>query len=357
MKVAFLAQHLKASGGAERVLSVFANELSSREGFEVSVVLMFPQGSEYRLDSRVRKVYLYNDDSQYAASSPFDRILKIRYALKELKTDYAIPFLWFICLYTFAATVGTNTKLIQTVRNNPALVPGSSVMRAVRLATMRFSHGCFVQNTAQLEYFPKSLRDKMVVIPNPISDEFLELEVDPTVSNTVVMVGRLVEQKNHIMMLKAVSLLRDQGRIVKVLIYGDGDLRQDISNEIKQAGLSDICKLMGSTEDVPSVFSKAGVYVLTSRYEGQPNSLLEAMASGLPCISTDCPTGPSDFISDGENGYLVSIDDVPTLAERVGELLASPSLRSRLGINAKKSILNACSPKMLTDRLIDAFIH
>ena len=222
---------------------------------------------------------------------------------------------------------------------------------------MRFSHGCFVQNTAQLEYFPKSLRDKMVVIPNPISDEFLELEVDPTVSDTVVMVGRLVEQKNHIMMLKAVSLLRDQGRIVKVLIYGDGDLRQDISNEIKQAGLSDICKLMGSTEDVPSVFSKAGVYVLTSRYEGQPNSLLEAMASGLPCISTDCPTGPSDFISDGENGYLVSIDDVPTLAERVGELLASPSLRSRLGINAKKSILNACSPKMLTDRLIDAFIH
>lgn len=357
MRVAFLAQHLRASGGAERVLSVFANEMSSRKDFEVSVVLMFPQESEYMLDSRVRKVCLYDSESQYGASSPFDRIRKVRYAIRELKIDYAIPFLWFICLYTFVALIGTKTKVILTVRNNPALVPGSGFMRAARLVAIRFSHGCFVQNKAQLEYFPKKLRAKIAVIPNPISNEFLELEVDPTSSDIVVMVGRLVEQKNHGMMLKAVSMLRDQGRNVRVFIYGDGDLRQVISDEIENAGLSDNCILMGGTRDVPGVFVKAGVYVLTSRYEGQPNSLLEAMASGLPCISTDCPTGPSDFIVDRENGFLISTDDACTLAERMGELLDSPSLRSKLGVNAKKTILKSCSPKILTDRLIDAFIH
>lgn len=356
MRVAFLAQHLKSSGGAERVLSVFANEMSSRQGYEVSVVLMFPQESEYWLDSRVRKVYLYESESQYSDSSSFDRMRIIRNELKASRIDYAIPFLWFICLYTFAASIGTNVKVIQTVRNNPALVPSSVIMRAARLVAIRFSHGCFVQNKAQLEYFPKRLRAKMTVIPNPVSSEFLDLETDPSSYDVVVMVGRLVEQKNHSMMLKAVSKLLDQGRDIKVLIYGEGDLRQDIAAEIEKLGLSCNCRLMGGTRDVPSVFSKAGVYVLTSRYEGQPNSLLEAMASGLPCISTDCPTGPSDFLVDGQNGFLVDVDDVDVLASRLAGLLESPSMRTEIGLAAKETISEACSPRVLTDRLIDAFI-
>jgi len=356
MKIAFLAQHLRSSGGAERVLSVFANEMSSRQGYEVSVILMFPQESEYRLDSRVRRVCLYESERQYGASNPFDRIRKVRDEFKASGIDYAIPFLWFICLYTFAASIGTNVKVIQTVRNNPALVPSSRAMRVARLVAMRFSHGCFVQNNAQLEYFPKGLRAKMAVIPNPVSSVFLELETDPSRFDTVVMVGRLVEQKNHNMMLKAVSRLCEQGRKIKVLIYGDGDLRQVLAADIEKAGLSENCKLMGGTRDVPGVFSKAGLYVLTSRYEGQPNSLLEAMASGLPCISTDCPTGPSDFLVDGQNGFLVGIDDVDTLASRLARLLDSPSMRTEIGHAAKETISEACSPRVLTDRLIDAFI-
>ena len=80
------------------------------------------------------------------------------------------------------------------------------------------------------------------------------------------------------------------------------------------------------------------------------------MASGLPCISTDCPTGPSDFIVDGVNGYLVDIDDTDTLTQRISMLMNDPARRDAIGREAKKTIALLCSPSVLTERLIDAFI-
>lgn len=356
MRVVFVAQQLMASGGAERVLSVFANEMANRGDFEVSVVLMYPLDNEYSLHQSINRMTLFESAETYTHCSIHKRASKLRSALKELDADYAIPFLWFIGLYTALASLGLKTRVIQTVRNNPALVPGSALMRLMRTFALAASVGCFTQNQAQKDYFPKLLQRKITIIPNPISQMFFECNCKPSSSNQIVMVGRLEDQKNQTMLFDAIAQLAEKGEVYEVLVYGGGKRKSYLESYIADLGLAGSCHLMGQTSDVAAVFSAAGLYVLTSRYEGQPNSLLEAMASGLPCISTDCPTGPSDFIVDGVNGYLVDIDDTNALAQRISMLMNDPARRDAIGFEAKKTIASLCSPSVLTGRLIDAFI-
>lgn len=356
-KVVFIAQHLMPSGGAERVLSVFANEMAKREGFEVSVVLMYPLPREYDLHRDVNKLTLFDSEEVYTGTSVRGRVAELRRTLRALNAEYAIPFLWFMGIYTALACIGLKTRVIQTVRNNPALVPNSSLMRLIRILALATSVGCFTQNLTQLQYFPKLLQRKMIVIPNPVSPTFFRLNCKPSSSKRIVMVGRLEDQKNQTMLFDAVAQLVKKGKCYEVLVYGAGKKKEFLENYISDLGLSDHCFLMGSTSDVAKVYSDAGLYVLTSRYEGQPNSLLEAMASGLPCISTNCPTGPSDFITDGVNGYLVDIDDVDTLARRIDMLMSNPAQRDAIGSEARETVASLCSSSALTSRLVDAFIR
>lgn len=345
-----------ASGGAERVLSVFANEIAKRNDIEVTVVLMYPLNGEYNLNQIVNRVILFDSAEDYTNCPTCNRVLGLRNVLKRLDVDYAIPFLWFMGLYTAIACLGLKTRVIQTVRNNPALVPSSAPMRLARAFAIAVSAGCFTQSQAQIDYFPKLLQRKMIVIPNPVSRVFIETNCKPSMSTTIVMVGRLEDQKNQTMLFDAIAQLAEKGDYYEVLVYGTGKRKSYLENYVADLGIADSCRLMGQTSDVASVYSIAGLYVLTSRYEGQPNSLLEAMASGLPCISTDCPTGPSDFIVDGVNGYLVDIDDKNALAQRIEMLMKDPALRDAIGLEAKKTVASLCSPSILAERLIDAFI-
>lgn len=356
MRVVFVAQHLMASGGAERVLSVFANEMADRGDFEVSVVLMYPLDHEYSLHQNINRMILFESAETYTSCPIRKRVSRLRSVLKELDANYVIPFLWFMGLYTTLASLGQKTRVIQTVRNNPALVPGSIPTRLMRTFALAASAGCLVQNQAQRDYFPKLLQRKMVVIPNPVSHMFFECNCKPSSSNQIVMVGRLEDQKNQTMLLDAIAQLAEKGEVYEVLVYGDGKRKSYLESYIADLGLEDSCRLMGQVSDLAAVFSNAGLYVLTSRYEGQPNSLIEAMASGLPCISTDCPTGPADFIVDGINGYLVDIDDTNALAQRISMLMNDPARRDVIGFEAKRTITSLCSPSVLTERLIDAFI-
>lgn len=356
MRIAFVTQNLMASGGAERVLSVFANEMAKRDDVEVLVILMYPHPNEYPLLQNISRVILFKSEEVYRSCRTHKRVSRLRSTLKQYKVDYAIPFLWFMGLYTALASLGIKTRVIQTVRNNPALVPSSRIMRMMRVLALVMSAGCFTQNKMQRDYFPKLLQKKIVVIPNPVSHMFFKCDCKPSASSQIVMVGRLERQKNQTMLIDAIAQLSEKGEDYEVVLYGTGKRKAYLEGYIADLGLQGSCHLMGQTSDVAAAFSKAGLYVLTSYYEGQPNSLLEAMASGLPCISTDCPTGPSDFIVDGVNGYLVDIDDTDSLAQRIEMLMKDPDLRDEIGREAKKTVASSCSPSVLTERLIDAFI-
>lgn len=355
MHIGFIVQTLDG-GGAERVVSVLSSQFARTSDYKCTVVIFFPMNDEYSTDKHVHKIYLFETEAAYRSSSKIERIKRIRSVIKKQRFEAVFPFLWFVGIYTEVACTGMDVRVIQTIRNNPDLVPHSKFARLLRDWSLKKSAGVFCQNQDQYDSLHARLGSKLRIVPNPVAEDFFELDIEPSKNEKIVMFGRLEKQKNYPMMIRAVQSLMKYGRNLRIEIYGAGKLYGDLQKQIDQAGLHDSIKLMGRTDNPSDAMRDAALFVMTSSFEGMPNSLMEAMAAGLPCISTNCPTGPADLIDDGVNGYLVSNDDDHALADRIEELLEDNALRDRIGAAAKSKIASLYRPEQLVYRLINCFL-
>ncbi len=349
-KIYFVVQKL-ADGGAERVVSVLSNSLSKMD-VEVGVIICFPVGNEYALDRGVNKIYLAQSREEYFSWNALTKLKKIREQLKALKPDYIIPFLYFVGVYTMLANVGLKGKLLQTIRNDPKSSPNTKAMRALWYIMLCNMWRGFVQNKEQFDFFPKFISKKMAILPNPIADEFFSIEHIERPIKKIVSAGRLQEQKNFFMLIEAAADIKAKGVQLQIEIYGEGDLRDKLQNRIDELDVSDYCRLCGRSDNIRQVYESADLFVMTSNYEGMPNALMEAMASGLPCISTDCPTGPSDLIQDGVNGSLIRINDSKTLAQKIIEYVNNPADSFKMGQKAKCMVQNIYSADVIAQRFL-----
>lgn len=149
--------------------------------------------------------------------------------------------------------------------------------------------------------------------------------------------GRLEEQKNHKMLINAFELVVKEHKRAKLLIYGEGSLRNELEELIENKGLSNNIKLCGNSDNIPEVLSKAEIFVLSSDYEGMPNALMEALAVGVPSISTDCPCGgPSMLIQDKESGDLIEPGNYMELSLALLNLLGNNNLQDKYSYKSKK---------------------
>ena len=155
-------------------------------------------------------------------------------------------------------------------------------------------------------------------------------------------------------MIDAVKQVSKNFDDVTLDIYGVGELEQSLNDYIKDIGMENIIKLKGRSSELYNVYKETDLYVMSSDYEGMPNALAEAMAIGLPCISTDCKTGPRDLIDDGKNGYLVPCGDVKALAQKI-ELIFSMSADEQrtLGERARNKIIEFCGEENSLNKLIE----
>lgn len=356
MKIGFIVQTL-SGGGAERVVSVLSSKFADMPGFEPSVLILFPKDKEYSTNKGVSRIYLFASEKAYRLASKRERIKQIRNAVRANDIKAIFPFLWFVGVYTQVACLGLDVRIIQTIRNNPALVPHSKMARMLRDWTLSISYGVFCQNQEQFDYLPRRVRKKTRVIPNPVAEEFFDLRVEPSKREKIVMFGRLEKQKNYPMMIRAVYSLKKAGKAFSVEIYGEGSLAGELQNEIDCTGLHDVVKLMGRTENPSDVMRDAALFVMTSSFEGMPNSLMEAMAAGLPCISTDCPTGPANLIEDGIDGYLVGVDDDRALSKRIEALMSDADLRCRIGAAGRAKVAALYKPDCIARELASYFLQ
>lgn len=300
-----------SNGGAERVVTVLASALAEK-GIDTHCIVYYKAEKEYTYSEKVKVTYLAGKgEHSYSSLGMGTKVKLLSKLIEEIKPCYIIPFLPQVGFHVFLATLGRHYKIIQTVRNNPRIDPPSKAERIIRDALVALSWKSFVQNEDQFNYFNRYIKKKLTVIPNPILKNFFEVKhVYSAELRKIVGMGRLSEQKNFPLLIKAAKILHEKYSNIQFLIYGDGPLKAELQSMIDEYGLNEIVVLKGRTDNSIEALNSADIFVLSSNYEGMPNALLEAMAIGLPCISTNCPTGPSDIIIPGENGKLIEVNQV-----------------------------------------------
>jgi len=339
-------------GGAERQVSILANTLTGL-GQEVCILKYVSASEEYRTVEGVKVISLAKDWDEYRHISRFRKILFIRKVIKSETPDFVLPFLLEVALAVKIATLGLNVNIFQTILSNPALFPPKKRDRQMMDWLVRFSACTFVQNDTQKNYYDKSIHKKIHVLFNPVDDSFFHIKHRLTESDFVFCAaGRLVSVKNFELLICSFVKAFSKDQPVRLIIYGEGPLRNKLQELIETEGYCGKIHLPGRTNDMAEAYAHADAFVLSSDFEGMPNALIEAMAAGLPCISTDCPTGPSDLIENRISGILVPVQDEAAMSAAMKIIYEDEQFRDMLSMYGRKNIKDVCSAEQIAQQLI-----
>ena len=324
--LAFIGQLHK--GGAERVMSLLVNEAVAR-GHQVSL-LLGRMIVEYNVDESVR---IINLDSEHLTI--WGRLRRIRRLLEDEKYDAVISFMSSPGIYACLSAIGTGVPVIVSERNNPEKEVHDRIHVILRGLAYRFAAGAIFQTEEARDYFFKRLRNRSVVIPNPVKDELPDAD-RTAVRHEIVTLGRLDLQKNHRLLMEAFSRFLPSHSDYQLTIFGRGILEEELIAYAYQLGINEKVSINAPVDNVHEKIRQAAMFVLSSDYEGISNALLECMAMGLPCISTDCPCGGSRMlIENGENGLLVPVGDAAVLSEAMMKIADNEDFANRIGEKAK----------------------
>lgn len=335
MKIAFYINAIH-EGGAERVMVNLASNFAN-EGDNVILITSFKDSWEYPYSTKIKR-YILEENKTFRSKIKRNifRILELRKVLKVESPDCIVSFMAEPNYRAIIASHGLKIKTIISVRNDPNKEYPGKIGNLLGKKLLPLADGCVFQTSEAQRWFPKKLQDKSQIIFNAVKEDFFEINRQ-VVKNTIVTCGRLEEQKNHKMLINAFELVLKKYPDAKLMIYGEGKLRSDLTELIKSKGIEQNVLLCGNSNNVPEVLSKAEIFVLSSDYEGMPNALMEALAAGVPCISTDCPCGgPKSLITDKVNGRLISIKNEQQLANVLVELLDNKEMATGLGTEAQK---------------------
>lgn len=332
-------------GGAERVMANLANTFADSYAYDITLVTSKREETEYALSPNVKRVNLLDDYSGNAVVRNFKLLFELRALLKREKPDVAISFLPAPNYRLLLASVGLPVKKIVSVRNDPNREYPNFINKFIAKNLYNIADKVVFQTEDAQKWFPKLIQGKSVIIMNQVDNKFYNTERD-TLTKDIVSVGRLTKQKNQRLLIEAFNDIRDKTEH-NLIIYGDGEMREELEALVSELGLQERVLLPGNTDNVVDILKTAKLFVMPSDYEGMPNALLEAMAMGLPCISTDCPCGgPRMIIKDGENGVLVPTMDKDALVSAIINLINNEEKLNELGQKAKAAAL-AFSPSVI----------
>ena len=325
-----------ADGGAERAIVNLATELSEN-GYNAILVTSFRARDEYEIGKKVERISL--EDKQVIQSRVvrnLSRIKKLRDICKTRQPKILISFMAEPIIRAQFATVGLPVKNLASVRSDPKRVyPGFKGILLGKIM-LPMVDGCVFQTREAQEWFPKRLQKKSEIIYNPVATVFYK-QNRTSIKHKIVTCGRLCEVKNHKMLIDAFMKVLEVVPDAQLEIYGIGELENDLQRLVEKISLVDHIRLMGNATNVADVLAMADLFVLSSNQEGLPNALMEAMAVGVPSISTDCPCGgPKELFGEELKDMLVPVGDVEALADKMIELLSDDEKRLHVGANMRK---------------------
>lgn len=320
-----------SGGGAERVLCQLANSFSKEH--QVILAAAYPSENEYSICERVKKVYL---DSSTETKNPVRQIAMLRRMIKTEKPDVCISFLPQPNFKLIIASLGLKKKVLISVRNDPAREYAGGLTRLLAKILYSAASGVVFQTKDAQSWFPERIIRKSRVIMNQVDPVFFQRELEDP--EYYVATGRLNQQKNYPMMFKAFARFLEKHPDQKLFVYGTGVLADELQQLIASLGVQDGIILKGASNSIPDILAKAKVFLLSSDFEGMPNGLLEAVAMGLPCISTDCPCGgPREIIENGVSGMLIKVGDETAMFEALCRIEENDEYRAYIAKKARET--------------------
>jgi len=331
--LAFVINTLK-SGGAERVVSIIANHLAKNN--KITIITLSKMTPFYPLDPSInvqfckeeippsRNIFQSIRSNLYLAK-------QIHRILKANEVDLCISFMTTTNILSVWATMKLRIPLILSERNNPQFedVHLSPFWKFLRKLAYPKANIIVVQTKAIRDYFLASTsKDNYRIIPNPVNPDFT-LQTQLKRENIILNVGRLANQKGQDTLIKVFADL--PANDWELYIVGEGPKRNELQELIKQLHMEERIFLPGRTDQIEKYYQRSKIFAFTSLYEGFPNALMEAMFFGLACVSTDCPTGPSELIKHGYNGLLAQVNDKKSIKEALHELMISETKRDTFG--------------------------
>lgn len=335
MKIVFLS-YLEGFGGAEKQNIMLANAIVEK-GHSVTLVSVSADNVCYPLDERVR--YIYLPDKNHSPLKLVFRYKDIKKVLKEIRPDLTVSF-WFQSAYLTALMRKSITgKVVYSERSDPGDKQYSGFLGVVRSLTLPRIDGFVFQSKGAQNYFNKKVQARSTVIANPM---FVDKALFPKVLNrrkVIVTVGRLHTQKNHRLLIDAFAMIEKRFPEYQLEIYGDGELKEETQQYILNSNLAEKVHLMGTSKDIFRKMYDASLFVLSSDFEGLPNTLIEAMALGIPCISTDCkPGGAREIITQKKDGIIVPRNNAEELAKAITDCLNNKSMAEMFGERAAENM-------------------
>ena len=359
-KILFIIDELKIGGGAGRFFSLITSKL--QEKYFVNVLTFFEFKNTYSSKAKhyslKENIGFFNKIICTLKINELIRIIRIQKFINTISPNIIVSITDFANIPTILAKFLFRIKipLILSIRCNPKMQYKKKnrhvnflikILYRLNLVNKIISVSRELQCILERDYNIK--REKLTTIYNGIGLEKIEELKEDTISeykeifnneNTIkfITVGRLRKEKGHKLLIEAFSKFKKEIINSKLIIIGHGPLRHKLELLIKKKDLEKDILLLGIKENPFKYLAKSDVFVLSSKHEGFPNVLLEALACGLPIISTNCETGPKEILDDGKYGILVNVMDSEDLAEKMIYLAKNPEL---LNNYSKKSLERA----------------
>lgn len=330
-KIAVVSNGL-SGGGAERVASIVANYFDNK-GYSVLFVAAYSPDREYVINDSIKYEYVSIKSKKHAFRL-VERSLKMKKIISSFGADTVFSFI----LPELIPIALSKIRLVPSLRIDPKATEGDKVKAWIRKFVFRHSDAIVFQTEDARDYFEEKIRKKGVIIYNPIKSD-LPYWDENNHNNHFIAACRISKQKNIPMMINAFKRFHQLYPDYVLDIYGDGDpadYRGKMEEYASQCGVNDYVHFLGHSKDIHTIMTQSQALLLSSDYEGLSNSMLEAMAIGLPVICTDCPPGGARaFINNNESGLLVPVGGEDEMVDALCKLVKNTELQHTISHNSR----------------------
>lgn len=345
-KIAFLIYSLHG-GGAERMVCRLANCFANHN-ISITIFLFDNSDIAYPLHEKISVLKCATNDSKKEKTHIYSCNF-IRKEIMKQSIEAIIAFTISMVPYAVISTMFTKCKVIGAERANPKNIGKKSTF--IKNIVTHFCDGYVFQTEGASKCYPLSIRKKAEIIGNIAPGKKMDQNITRN-KRWICSAGRLHKDKDFITLIEAMNTVLQFIPDAQLNIYGDGPMRADLENVVLKLGINKNVHFCGFINELTDEMQKNSIFAFSSRSEGMPNALIEAMSLGLACVSTNCEFGPSELIENGVNGFLVQVGDSKKMAERLIQLLEDDNLRDRIGSKAKEIIVTN-SEEMISKKYIN----